>query len=90
MTVPYLPGDGKYDLALNFNNELIPIAGAQYEIHFEGGSQLEGTLNDQGYALHKNVPFEAATVKYKLPPPETEASWDPWDMLLNTLSDKEV
>ncbi|WP_435955007.1 type VI secretion system Vgr family protein [Dryocola sp. BD626] len=82
MKMPYLPGTGQYDLALNFADSLAPIAKASYVIHFEGGSQLPGILNEQGYALHKNVPFESATVEYQLPPPDMEKVWDTWEALL--------
>ncbi len=82
MAVPYLPGTGQYDLALNFADSLAPIANAPYVIHFEGGSQLSGVLNERGYALHKNVPFESATVEYQLPPPDMEKVWDTWEALL--------
>lgn len=80
--MPYLPGDGKYDLALNFfdGTDVIPLA--PYILHFEGGSELAGILDENGYALHKNVPFEAATVTYQWPPPQPEEPWDPWDSLL--------
>ena len=87
---PYLPGDGKYDLALNFVDGISPIPEAPYTIHFEGGSELAGVLNEQGYALHKNVPFESATVTYQLPPPEPEKPWEPWNTLLAKTSNREV
>ncbi|HAV1831413.1 TPA: type VI secretion system tip protein VgrG [Enterobacter hormaechei subsp. steigerwaltii] len=88
--MPYLPGDGKYDLALNFHDGLAPIANAPYVVHFEGGSQLSGVLDEQGYALHKNVPFESATVEYQLPPPEPEKPWDPWSSLLAKTQSREA
>ncbi|WP_312229639.1 type VI secretion system tip protein VgrG [Pseudescherichia sp.] len=87
--MPYLPGDGKYDLALNFFDGCDPIPKAPYTIHFEGGSELAGVLDEQGYALHKNVPFESATVTYQLPPPEPEKPWEPWDTLLAKTSHRE-
>jgi type VI secretion system secreted protein VgrG len=86
---PYLAGDGKYDLALNFFDKTAPISEASYTIHFEGGSELAGVLDEQGYALHKNVPFEAATVTYQLPPPEPEKPWEPWNTLLAKTSNRE-
>ena len=89
MKMPYLPGTGKYDLALNFADGLTPIAKALYVIHFEGGSELAGELDEQGRALHKNVPFEAATVNYQLPPPEPENDWEPWQTLLEKITTKE-
>ncbi|WP_312242265.1 type VI secretion system Vgr family protein [Pantoea sp.] len=82
--VPCLPGKAENDLALalNFFDGLDAIPNASYTLRFEGGSELAGVLDEQGYALHKNVPFESATVAYQLPPPEPEAPWTPWDVLL--------
>jgi type VI secretion system secreted protein VgrG len=90
MKMPYLPGTGQYNLALNFADHLSPIAKAPYVIRFEGGSELAGVLNEHGYALHKNVPFEAATVEYQLPPSDPEKTWDPWDTLVTKTSNREV
>lgn len=90
MKMPYLPGTGKYDLALNFTDGLnAPVAKAPYVIRFDGGSELTGVLNEQGYALHKNVPFEAATVNYRLPAPAPEKPWAPWDALLAKFHNRE-
>lgn len=87
--LPYLPGKGEYDLALNFFDGLDAIPKAPYTLHFDGGSELAGVLDEQGYALHKNVPFEPATVTYQLPPPEPEKPWAPWDLLLEKTSVRE-
>ena len=87
--MPYLPGKGKYDLALNFFDGQEAIPKAPYTLRFEGGSELAGVLDEQGYALHKNVPFESATVTYQLPPPEPEKPWTPWDLLLEKTSVRE-
>ncbi|EWG64832.1 hypothetical protein P348_04634 [Enterobacter sp. DC3] len=87
--VPYLPGKGESDLALNFFDGQEAIPKAPYTLRFEGGSELAGVLDEQGYALHKNVPFESATVTYQLPPPEPEKPWTPWDLLLEKTSVRE-
>ena len=87
--MPYLPGKGEHDLALNFFDGLGAIPKAPYTLHFDGGSELAGVLDEQGYALHKNVPFEPATVTYQLPPPEPEKPWAPWDLLLEKTSVRE-
>jgi len=89
MKMPYLPGDGKYDLALSFFDGSEAIPKAPYILRFDGGSELAGVLDEQGYALHKNVPFESATVTYLLPPPESEKPWAPWDLLLEKISIRE-
>ncbi|WP_228379723.1 DUF2345 domain-containing protein, partial [Pantoea agglomerans] len=87
--VPYLPGKGEYDLALNFFDGSDAIPKAPYTLCFDGGSELAGVLDEQGYALHKNVPFEPATVTYQLPPPEPDKPWAPWDLLLEKISIRE-
>lgn len=87
--MPYLPGKGEHDLALNFFDGQDAIPKAPYTLHFDGGSELAGVLDEQGYALHKNVPFEPATVTYQLPPPEPEKPWAPWDLLLEKTSVRE-
>jgi len=87
--VPYLPGKGENDLALNFFDGQEAIPKAPYTLRFEGGSELAGVLDEQGYALHKNMPFESATVTYQLPPPEPEKPWTPWDLLLEKTSIRE-
>ncbi|MGK3212747.1 DUF2345 domain-containing protein, partial [Enterobacter kobei] len=87
--MPYLPGKGEQDLALNFFDGQDAIPKAPYTLHFDGGSELAGVLDEQGYALHKNVPFEPATVTYQLPPPEPEKPWAPWDLLLEKTSVRE-
>jgi len=87
--MPYLPGKGENNLALNFFDGQEAIPKAPYTLHFDGGSELAGVLDEQGYALHKNVPFESATVTYQLPPPEPEKPWTPWDLLLEKISFRE-
>jgi len=44
--MPYLPGTGQYDLAINFADNLTPIAKASYVIHFEGGSLLGARFSE--------------------------------------------
>lgn len=61
--------------------EAVPEAG--YEIHFEGGPVLAGTLDAQGKAHHENV--ERKTVKkivYKPRTPDTDKPVSPLDRLL--------
>ncbi|MDT0177286.1 type VI secretion system tip protein VgrG, partial [Enterobacter sp. BRE11] len=87
--VPYLPRKGENDLVLNFFDGTVAIPKAPYTLCFDGGSELAGELDEQGYALHKNVPFESAIVTYQLPPPEPEKPWAPWDLLLKKTSIRE-
>jgi type VI secretion system secreted protein VgrG len=71
------------NIALNFfdqNNQ--PIAGAAYQIAFEGGQVLQGVLDDNGYTLHKNVPDEDARVTYQLPEPLPDEPWPPYSELI--------
>jgi type VI secretion system secreted protein VgrG len=61
--------------------EAVPNAG--YEIHFEGGPVLAGTLDAQGKARHENV--ERKTVKkivYKPRAPDADKPVSPLDRLL--------
>ncbi|WP_122096730.1 type VI secretion system Vgr family protein [Rahnella sp. Larv3_ips] len=82
LNMPYLPGGGKYDLALDFRDEdSNAIANADYRITFESGSVLAGKLDEQGYALHKNVPFESASVEYVLPDPLPDPDWERYTSL---------
>ncbi|WHZ42565.1 type VI secretion system Vgr family protein [Rahnella bonaserana] len=82
LNMPYLPGGGKYDLALDFRDQdLNAIANAGYRITFESGSVLAGKLDEQGYALHKNVPFESASVEYVLPEPLPDPDWERYTSL---------
>lgn len=82
LNMPYLPGGGKYDLALDFRDEdSNAIANADYRITFESGSVLAGKLDEQGYALHKNVPFESASVEYVLPEPLPDPDWERYTSL---------
>ncbi|MBU9863056.1 type VI secretion system Vgr family protein [Rahnella aceris] len=82
LKMPYLPGGGKFDLALDFRDEdSNAIANADYRIIFESGSVLAGKLDEQGYALHKNVPFESASVEYVLPEPLPDPDWERYTSL---------
>ncbi|WP_422645803.1 DUF2345 domain-containing protein [Xenorhabdus szentirmaii] len=84
LPMPYLPGDGRYDLSLDFrDDDNEPIAQALYKITFDNGAVLSGQLDEQGYALHKNVPLESAVVEYILPDPQPDPPWKRYDVLLS-------
>jgi type VI secretion system secreted protein VgrG len=71
------------NIALNFfDRDNQPIAGAAYQITFEGGTVLQGVLDDNGYTLHNNVPDENATVIYQLPEPLADEPWPPYSALI--------
>ncbi|WP_312625528.1 type VI secretion system tip protein VgrG [Scandinavium sp.] len=87
--IAILPGAiaNQVDIALNFFDQSNqPIAGAGYQITFEGGQVLQGELDEQGYALHKNVPNEDAKVVYQLPEPQPDTPWPPYSDLLQATS----
>ncbi|WP_323862607.1 DUF2345 domain-containing protein [Xenorhabdus szentirmaii] len=84
LPMPYLPSDGRYDLSLDFrDDDNEPIAQALYKITFDNGAVLSGQLDEQGYALHKNVPLESAVVEYILPDPQPDPPWKRYDVLLS-------
>lgn len=50
-----------------------PIAQANYEIHFNDGQRLSGTLDDQGEALHERIdPQRVEKVVYQPRPGDKE------------------
>ncbi len=58
--LPYFVGEGKPPprwIALYYVDPATaePMAGAEYEIHFDGGPTVAGKLDDQGRARHENV-----------------------------------
>jgi type VI secretion system secreted protein VgrG len=87
--VPQLPGAlaGQTDwIALHYlePETALGIAGAEYEIHFDGGSVVNGKLDDQGKAQHDNVEHKAVKkVVYKPRPPEKEKPASPLEDLSN-------
>ncbi|MGH8086231.1 MAG: DUF2345 domain-containing protein, partial [Lysobacter sp.] len=75
----------KHWIALDYRDaELdMPMAGAEYEIHFKGGPKLTGTLDNQGKARHDDVPNkDADKVVYKPRPPESEEPYSALEDLL--------
>lgn len=89
MALPALPGEitGMVNLALNFLDQgNQPVAGAAYTVTFEGGKVLQGQLDENGYALHKNVPEEGAKVVYQLPEPLPDTPWPPYSKLTQATS----
>ncbi|EEC0297134.1 type VI secretion system tip protein VgrG [Salmonella enterica subsp. enterica] len=71
------------NLTLNFfDQDNQPIAGSAYTITFSGGSVLQGILDENGYALHKNVPDEDAQVVYQLPEALPDNPWPPYSDLI--------
>ncbi|CAN7575058.1 type VI secretion system Vgr family protein [Duganella sp. LjRoot269] len=60
------------------------IAGAEYEIHFEGGSVVNGKLDEQGKAHHDNVEHKPVKkVVYKPRTPAKEQPVSPLEDLSN-------
>ncbi len=60
------------------------IAGADYEIHFEQGPVINGTLDDNGKALHENVLNKPVKkVIYKPRTPDKDKPANPLEDLLN-------
>ncbi|WP_330993804.1 DUF2345 domain-containing protein, partial [Pluralibacter gergoviae] len=84
-----LPGKitNTVNIAINFfTQDNRPIAGAPYQITFEGGQVLQGTLDEKGHAEHKNVPDESAKVIYTLPEPLPDAPWPPYSDLIQRMN----
>ncbi|WP_217479118.1 type VI secretion system Vgr family protein [Enterobacter chuandaensis] len=89
MVLTALPGEitSMVNLALNFfDRDNQPIAGAAYTVTFDGGKILQGQLDENGYALHKNVPEEGANVVYQLPEPIPDTPWPPYSKLTQATS----
>ncbi|HBL4972679.1 type VI secretion system Vgr family protein [Enterobacter cloacae] len=89
MALATLPGEitGMVNLALNFFDQgNQPIADAAYTVTFDGGKVLQGQLDKNGYALHKNVPEEGAKVVYQLPEPLPDTPWPPYSKLTQATS----
>lgn len=89
-TLPHFAGDGKappHWIALHY---LDPdtgedIAGADYEIHMDGGPTITGTLDANGKARHDNVLNKPVKkVIYKARPGKGEQLADPLDALLDS------
>jgi type VI secretion system secreted protein VgrG len=75
----------KHWIALDYRDADLdlPMAGAEYEIHFKDGSLLSGTLDAQGKARHDDVPDKSVDkVIYKSRPPEVEEPYPPLEDLL--------
>ncbi|MDU4436371.1 MAG: hypothetical protein E7I42_26285, partial [Pluralibacter gergoviae] len=84
-----LPGKitNTVNIAINFfTQDNRPIAGAPYQITFEGGQVLQGALDEKGHAEHKNVPDESAKVIYTLPEPLPDAPWPPYSDLIQRMN----
>jgi len=59
------------------------MAGVEYEIHFQGGPMLGGTLDAQGRARHENVERrQVKKVVYKPRSPQSDKPHDPLSRLL--------
>ncbi|WP_336239787.1 DUF2345 domain-containing protein, partial [Enterobacter chuandaensis] len=89
MVLTALPGEitSMVNLALNFfDRDNQPIAGAAYTVTFDGGKILQGQLDENGYALHKNVPEEGANVVYQLPEPIPDTPWPTYSKLTQATS----
>jgi type VI secretion system secreted protein VgrG len=87
--VPALPGALATQtdwIALHYlePESALGIAGAEYEIHFDGGPVVNGKLDDQGKARHDNVERKPVKkVVYKPRTPEQEKPASPLEDLSN-------
>ena len=86
--LPFFAGDGKEMppwIGLHYIDPVTsePMAGAEYEIHLDGGPTITGKLDEQGKARHDNVVDKPVkNVIYKARPPKDDDPFTSLDFLL--------
>lgn len=88
--LPGLPdgaaGEPAHWIALDYRDETTGegVAGAEYEIHFEGAPMVTGTLTSNGTAHRENVHNKPVKkVVYKQQPPDDDKPYEPVQKLLS-------
>ena len=86
--LPFFAGDGKEMppwIGLHYIDPVTsePMAGAEYEIHLDGGPTITGKLDEQGKARHDNVVDKPVKkVVYKARPAKNDDPFTSLDFLL--------